>query len=106
MTMARKYDLIIFGASGYTGEWVVEECANLQKASSGFKPFTWAVAGRSERKLIETLRKVSDFVGELSIDSFEYDFMIRNCLHRPMNKFVYFCRRGLEQCGQNCSRCE
>ena len=61
--MTRKYDLIIFGATGYTGEWVVEECTNLQKPDSGIKSFTWAVAGRSERKLVETLRKVSEYTG-------------------------------------------
>ena len=61
--MTRKYDLIIFGATGFTGEWVVEECANLQKPDSGFKPLRWAVAGRTEGKLTETLRKVSEYTG-------------------------------------------
>ena len=78
--MSKKYDLIIFGATGYTGEWVVEECANLQKSNSDFKPFTWAVAGRSEGKLIETLSKVSKLTG-IAISGRTYNFNSHSLLH-------------------------
>ena len=77
--MTRKYDLIIFGATGYTGEWVVEECANLEKSDSGFRPFSWAVGGRSEGKLVETLRKVSEYTGTFSY-KFCLIFLTLSCI--------------------------
>lgn len=47
-TMARKYDVIVFGASGFTGSLVAEYLAqNYIKKSS----LSWAVAGRDEAKL-------------------------------------------------------
>ena len=73
--MGRRYDLIIFGATGFTGERVVEECAALEKSNnSGIKPFTWAVAGRSDRKLAKTLRKVSEITGNYLLEKFPIEF--------------------------------
>jgi len=42
----RKYDLIVFGASGYTGKLTAEQA--LQHTPSSLK---WAIAGRSSHKL-------------------------------------------------------
>ncbi|CAG7835297.1 unnamed protein product [Allacma fusca] len=61
--MARKYDIIIFGASGYTGAYVVEEAVNCLKSGKNIPKFTWAVAGRSGKKLQETLDQVSKLTG-------------------------------------------
>jgi len=60
--MGRKYNLIVFGASGFTGKYVVEEIAKLLKDKK-IGDFTWAVAGRSEEKLKDVLKEVSDFTG-------------------------------------------
>ena len=42
----RKYDLVLYGASGFTGKQTVEYCR--QFAPSGL---TWAIAGRNRSKL-------------------------------------------------------
>ena len=43
----RKYDVVLFGATGYTGGLTAEYLARAQ----GKAPFTWALAGRNHRKL-------------------------------------------------------
>ncbi|KAL7018548.1 hypothetical protein ACKWTF_010793 [Chironomus riparius] len=48
--MDKKFDVIIFGASGYTGKYVIREAVKLL---SGYK---WAVSGRNEKKLIEAIK--------------------------------------------------
>jgi len=55
MSASRKYDIVIYGASGFTGAVVVEEFAR-SKLCDGV---TWAIAGRNESRL----RKVLDDVG-------------------------------------------
>lgn len=47
----RPYQITVFGATGYTGKFVVEELKNRQT-----KGVSWAVAGRNEEKLKATLR--------------------------------------------------
>ena len=49
----RQYDLVVFGATGYTGKFVAEELYRLQ--SSGKENVSWAVAGRNEEKLTAAL---------------------------------------------------
>lgn len=63
------YDLIVFGASGFTGKYVVETIVNTLKAGTGGK-FTYAVSGRSERKLDIILKEVSDATG-MTISNFQ-----------------------------------
>jgi short subunit dehydrogenase-like uncharacterized protein len=48
------YDVIIFGASGYTGKYVIREGVKI------LKNLRWAVAGRNIQKLNETLRGIGD----------------------------------------------
>uniref|UniRef100_A0A023GJY3 Saccharopine dehydrogenase NADP binding domain-containing protein n=1 Tax=Amblyomma triste TaxID=251400 RepID=A0A023GJY3_AMBTT len=50
MSSPRELDIILFGATGVTGVYVVEE---LHRASEGLR---WGVAGRSADKLRQTLR--------------------------------------------------
>ena len=45
-----SFDIVIFGATGFTGQFVVEELAQVL-ASPGAPNLTWAVAGRNEGKL-------------------------------------------------------
>lgn len=47
----RHYQITVFGATGYTGRFVVEELKKRQT-----KGVSWAVAGRNEEKLKTTLR--------------------------------------------------
>ncbi|KAG9291945.1 hypothetical protein G9A89_004883 [Geosiphon pyriformis] len=58
--MSQKYnkdlDVVIFGATGFTGKLVVEEfcrAAHLQFDDNARPKFTWAIAGRLESKLNE-----------------------------------------------------
>lgn len=57
----RKYDFVVFGATGFTGQYVVEELARV--ISSGEKKRHWAIAGRSETKLQGVLRKATENTG-------------------------------------------
>lgn len=54
----RPYHLVIFGASGFTGQFVVEEVA--RTASEGPNgSLKWAVAGRSKQKLEKVLEQAA-----------------------------------------------
>jgi short subunit dehydrogenase-like uncharacterized protein len=57
----RKYDIVLYGASGFTGAYVLEEFVKSQHGDQ----FRFAVAGRSEQKLRKTLHDVGDLIGEL-----------------------------------------
>lgn len=48
MTNGKTYDLVVYGATGYTGRLVAEYLAKTYPAESGLK---WAMAGRSAEKL-------------------------------------------------------
>ena len=54
----RTYDVIIFGASGFTGQFVVEEVARCSAEGPGGS-LKWAVAGRSRQRLEEVLKQAA-----------------------------------------------
>lgn len=57
-TSSRPYHLVVFGASGFTGQYVVEEVA--RTVSEGPKgTLKWAVAGRSKQKLEKVLEQAA-----------------------------------------------
>lgn len=56
--MAKPYDIVVFGATGYTGRWVMEY---LTKGNRG--GLKWAAAARDSAKLDQTLDSVSKIVG-------------------------------------------
>ncbi|GIX91328.1 saccharopine dehydrogenase-like oxidoreductase [Caerostris darwini] len=58
--MSREFDIIIFGATGYTGQYVVEELADSVKSTN----LKWAVAGRNVEKLRESLETVQRYLGD------------------------------------------
>lgn len=61
-TASRPYHLVIFGASGFTGQFVVEEVA--RTVSEGPKgTLKWAVAGRSKQKLEKVLEQAAGVLG-------------------------------------------
>lgn len=80
-----KFSLVIFGSSGYTGIYVVEEIFRYL-AKHGPK-FTWAVAGRNEVKLRECLATSLDYAGIrdydissveiINADTNDYDSLVR-----------------------------
>jgi short subunit dehydrogenase-like uncharacterized protein len=62
-----KYDIVVFGASGYTGRLVAEYLQE-EYANTGLK---WAMAGRSRDKLasVRTALGIPDSVDLVSVDS-------------------------------------
>lgn len=58
-TERRPFHLVVFGASGFTGQFVTEEVAREQIASEQSSRLPWAVAGRSKEKLQQVLEKAA-----------------------------------------------
>lgn len=67
--MSREFDAIVFGASGFTGQYVVEEMAISMEHEGLYKTnhLKWAVAGRSKDKI----QKVLDDVAKIT----KYDWV-------------------------------
>ncbi len=59
MSISNRLDVLIFGATGYTGQYVIEEMARKGK-QFGFK---WGIAGRTVDKLKQVLQQASDVTG-------------------------------------------
>ena len=57
----RKFNIIVFGATGFTGQFVVEEIARTMDSEA---KFTWAVAGRDMSKLQAVLSTASKVTGD------------------------------------------
>lgn len=62
-TEQRPFRLVVFGASGFTGQFVTEEVAREQIASEQSSRLPWAVAGRSKEKLQQVLEKAAQKLG-------------------------------------------
>lgn len=60
MSQISRLDVVIFGATGYTGQYVVEEMARKGK-QFGLK---WGVAGRTVDKLKQILQQASSITGD------------------------------------------
>lgn len=58
-TEQRPFHLVVFGASGFTGQFVTEEVAREQVALEQSSRLPWAVAGRSKEKLQQVLEKAA-----------------------------------------------
>ncbi|XP_022091289.1 saccharopine dehydrogenase-like oxidoreductase [Acanthaster planci] len=60
----RPFSIIIFGASGFTGQYVVEELARVAEEEGMAGSLTWAVAGRSKEKLEMVLKQAAEATGK------------------------------------------
>ncbi|XP_060068458.1 saccharopine dehydrogenase-like oxidoreductase [Ylistrum balloti] len=56
-----RYDVVVFGASGFTGQFVVEEVARIADEERGL---TWAIAGRTMGKMQKVLEQASKKTGK------------------------------------------
>lgn len=56
----RKFDIVLYGASGFTGAYVLEEFVKSDYSNR----FKFAVAGRNEQKLRKVLDDVGDLIGK------------------------------------------
>ncbi|XP_037100942.1 saccharopine dehydrogenase-like oxidoreductase [Syngnathus acus] len=70
VTSSRPYHIVVFGASGFTGKFVVEEVARYAADSTPDNRLKWAVAGRSGERLKGMLEQVANRLAmpELSTD--------------------------------------
>lgn len=59
VTPDRPFHLVVFGATGFTGGFVVEEVARRAADSLGGGPLKWAVAGRCRRRLEDVLSRAA-----------------------------------------------
>ena len=55
---SQKYDVVVWGATGFTGKWVAKHLFDTYGANT--KKLRWAIAGRNQAKLQE----VADFIGD------------------------------------------
>jgi len=62
MDNENRLDIIVFGGTGYTGLYVVENL--IKTIDKENQDVTWGVAGRDEKKTREALKKVSSYVGK------------------------------------------
>ena len=51
----KRLDIVVFGATGYTGKFLVRELAT----SFASQNVSWGIAGRSLQKLTEVLNQIS-----------------------------------------------
>lgn len=87
--MSREFDAIIFGASGFTGQFVVEEMAVSVDTDSLYKHnnIRWAVAGRNKDKILQVLKSAAintnlewcNQVPIIEADTDDYDSLVAMC---------------------------
>lgn len=63
-TEQRSFQLVVFGASGFTGQFVTEEVAREQVDPERSSHLPWAVAGRSREKLLRVLERAALKLGK------------------------------------------
>ncbi|XP_054568953.1 saccharopine dehydrogenase-like oxidoreductase isoform X2 [Eptesicus fuscus] len=68
-TRQRPFHLVVFGASGFTGQFVTEEVAREQMDPEGSSRLAWAVAGRSREKLQRVLERAAQKLGRPTLPS-------------------------------------
>lgn len=54
--MLSKLDIILFGATGFTGKRTIPKLHDIIKSEK--LSLTWGIAGRSEQKLKDTLKEI------------------------------------------------
>ncbi|XP_065792827.1 saccharopine dehydrogenase-like oxidoreductase isoform X2 [Muntiacus reevesi] len=68
-TQQRPFHLVVFGASGFTGQFVTEEVAREQVSPERTSHLPWAVAGRSREKLLRVLERAAMKLGRPTLSS-------------------------------------
>ncbi|KAK0174304.1 hypothetical protein PV327_010975 [Microctonus hyperodae] len=59
----KRLDVLIFGATGFTGKYAVKEAARLSKIN----PFSWGVAGRNEERLNNIIEEFVPEFGSIPV---------------------------------------
>jgi len=68
-----RYDFVIYGASGYTGYYCVKNLLKINTEKN--KNYTFAVAGRNEEKIKQTLKEIGD---DLKQDTSKISIILAN----------------------------
>uniref|UniRef100_A0A8D2J1F7 Saccharopine dehydrogenase-like oxidoreductase n=1 Tax=Varanus komodoensis TaxID=61221 RepID=A0A8D2J1F7_VARKO len=69
MATGRPFELVVFGASGFTGQYVVQEVARVAAEDELRGSLRWAVAGRNREKLQAVLEKAATKLGKAELKS-------------------------------------
>lgn len=64
--VGRPFDIVVFGASSFTGQFIVEELARVADQER----MRWVIAGRNMEKLQGVLKKLSDTLGKDYTDNY------------------------------------
>ena len=64
MAVDKNFDFVIFGASGFTGQFVVNEVQRIATAEN----IKWAVSGRNRQKLTNVINQQTNTDGDACID--------------------------------------
>lgn len=64
--MGRKYNIVVFGAAGFTGKHLILEIVKTLDEKD--EQFSWAVSGRSTSKLDVVLQEMSKASGNMQYD--------------------------------------
>nr|XP_008509654.1 PREDICTED: saccharopine dehydrogenase-like oxidoreductase [Equus przewalskii] len=68
-TQPRPFQLVVLGASGFTGQFVTEEVAREQVSPGRSSRLPWAVAGRCREKLQRVLERAALRLGRPTLPS-------------------------------------
>uniref|UniRef100_A0A667ZNX4 Saccharopine dehydrogenase-like oxidoreductase n=1 Tax=Myripristis murdjan TaxID=586833 RepID=A0A667ZNX4_9TELE len=91
VTSSRPYHIIVFGASGFTGQFVVEEVARCAAEGPG-GCLKWAVAGRSRPRLEDVLSQAAQ---RLSMPELRTDIEIIVADVSIEESLAMMCQQGL-----------
>ena len=59
-----RFDVVIFGATGFTGKFVVREWIKNYNAT---EKLSWSIAGRSKEKLVELIDQLSNEFSKMNL---------------------------------------
>nr|XP_034964210.1 saccharopine dehydrogenase-like oxidoreductase [Zootoca vivipara] len=69
MATGRPFQVVVFGASGFTGQYVVQEVARVAGEDELCGSLRWAVAGRNREKLQAAVDKAAEKLGKTELKS-------------------------------------
>ncbi|XP_053238707.1 saccharopine dehydrogenase-like oxidoreductase isoform X2 [Podarcis raffonei] len=69
MATGRPFEVVVFGASGFTGQYVVQEVARVAGEDELRGSLRWAVAGRNREKLQAAVDKAAEKLGKTELKS-------------------------------------
>ena len=75
-----KYDLVLIGATGFTGKLVAEYIAKEYGVKN--ENFVWAIAGRNQNKLNHLRDHLKEIDPKIDIQYFRLDWLLKDRKYR------------------------